>query len=166
MSLVRPILVALCGLVVLTACAAGPKFAAEQAPGKNDALVYLYRPWLFLHGAGSPTVKINNDRVVELYNGGYAAIRAAPGQIRLYIDEYGAFSGQSSWNGEVRINAKANETYYVRWAPNFVRSYSGGYPYPVTTVVSEGLFEIVSEDQGRAEILKTNRLEVTKRENN
>ncbi len=141
------------GLLILTGCATGPKFLAAPEPESDKSLIYIYRPWLLVAGAGSPTIHINDEFTVDLTNGGYTRVTVSPGGAYLRIKPPPTIF-QVDWSGSVFVDTKPGETYYVRWTPHVIET----QPLPTggLYVRTKGDLRTVSESLGRGEILKTN----------
>jgi hypothetical protein len=88
------------------------------------ALVYIYRPSGIMGGAVYYDVKANGKVVTTLYRGSYYPYVTDPGEIE--------FSAKTEASDEVTIDAKANQTYFLRGSVGL--GFFVGHPH--LTVVS------------------------------
>ncbi len=99
-------------VVSLSACVAtGPAFTPAPAPGKDQALVYIYREETQPHGAVRLACTVDSVEAAMLYGRGYTRFYLAPGNhvIGINAPNVKPFSGVF-WGGE---------TYYFRLRVDF-----------------------------------------------
>ena len=65
----------------LSACGhLGKQFDGLEAPDKNEALIYYYRPSHFVGGGVYYDIKENGEKITTLYNGGYYPHKTTEGE--------------------------------------------------------------------------------------
>jgi hypothetical protein len=63
--------------------ATGPLFEPENPPIETQSLLYIYRPDIDMLGPRTATIYINEEKLIELPNGGYMSVRLSPGTYRV-----------------------------------------------------------------------------------
>ena len=118
--------------LLLQGCAtSGPEFKEVSPLPDGRALIYLYRESRMLGAAGSFTIFLNSNTLVELKNGAYIPVVVEPGPTVLshrpafsainaipWVAALTAISRSTvDWEkeGAVAIDAEPNKTYFVQW---------------------------------------------------
>jgi len=71
---------------ILSGCSAtGPKFSILEPINSSTATVYIYRPWMMLDGAASPTVQVDSVDFFDIKNGGFNVLYLEPGSHTLTL---------------------------------------------------------------------------------
>ena len=84
----------------------GRQFEPAAAVPSDKATVYVYRPSRFAGAAAFFTVNAGEKPIAKLYNGGYFAYTATPGELELWA----ATESKSS----VTLDLKAGDVKYVK----------------------------------------------------
>jgi len=117
----------LCSSVLLTGCGAhGPAFSPVELTQSDKALVYIYRPAAFEGGANTFRIRVNDNHVTDLSNGGYYAYMADPGELSFKIKKTFNFFDvnfalglpYAIWEKEkerLKFNVEAGKTYYIKY---------------------------------------------------
>lgn len=105
----------------LTHCTSlGPRFTPAKKPGKNEALVYLYRVPRFAGSAGSPYVCLDGNVVGENADGGYLPLRMNSGRHKLTTHSLG------SEKQALAFQVRGGRTYYLRSDFSALKTGTGG----------------------------------------
>lgn len=106
----------------------GPPFTALPRPSDQEALVYVYRPANERWGYDRTYYLFDaKEKLTDLLHGGYFPFSVKPGKVSLFADVNRSFR---TWLGGgpielavaadgavLKFDAKAGETYYVRFHP-------------------------------------------------
>ena len=120
-------------LAFLGGCSAsGPKFS-EPAPFLNkEAIVYMYRPYVFFRGGETPTIFVNGEAKRQLKNGGFIFFHVDPGEHKIKLAKKTFFSLWSDKGVENVLNVVSNRRYFLRLDIDFdgfvPTGYSNSYP--------------------------------------
>lgn len=96
--------------LLTSACVSGPQFQ-EVSQKEGYAVVYIYRPYKYSGGFGSPEVLINDKKEFALGNGAYRPVLLKPGNHKIQIKE-------KIWGNVDEIltfNVKQGLSYYLRF---------------------------------------------------
>lgn len=94
-------------VALLSGCASlGPAYQIVEAIPPEKGLVYIYRPSSFVGGGVSYDVKVGENPIITLYNGGYYPYFSAPGEVE--------FWAKTESKSAVTLDVKAGETYFVK----------------------------------------------------
>lgn len=105
------LVLSLVGVAFMSGCATnGPAFAKVDTIPPDKGLIYIYRPQAFQGGAVSYDVRVNDQVVTHLSNGGYCPYFAAPGEAQV--------SAKTEATSSVTLDVKAGQTYYIRGGVN------------------------------------------------
>lgn len=97
----------LVSLLALSSCATlGPVYQKVDKIPNNTGLVYIYRPSHFSGGGVTYDVKVGEDVITSLYNGGYYPYFAKPGATE--------FWAKTESKSSVSLVVKAGRTYYIK----------------------------------------------------
>lgn len=125
------------GLLLCTAIGCAPTlgqvYKNVEAVPNNKALVYIYRPSGMMGGSVYYDVKANGKVVTTLYSGSYYPYFTDPGEIE--------FSAKTEASDEVTIDAKANQTYFLRGSVGL--GFFVGHPHLTVVSPEEAATEIV-----------------------
>jgi hypothetical protein len=101
--------VALCGALLLVACARGPEFNGLTLPKEGKAIVYVYRPFIYEGSASGFTLLANNREVTDsLRSSGYIFFDVDPGPVEVITDVGGVIDEPA------KFTAETGKTYFVR----------------------------------------------------
>jgi len=104
--------VLLVSILALSSCATlGPAYQKVEKIPKDMGLVYIYRPRHFGGGGLTYDVKVGEDVIVSLYNGGYYPYFAKPGATE--------FWAKTETKSSVSLVVKPGRTYYIRGTVGF-----------------------------------------------
>jgi hypothetical protein len=125
------------GILLTTAIGCAPTLGyaykrVETTPS-SKALVYIYRPSDMMGGAVYYDVKANGKVVTTLYRGSYYPYVTDPGEIE--------FSAKTEASDEVTIDAKANQTYFLKGSVGL--GFFVGHPHLTVVPAEEAEKEIV-----------------------
>jgi Protein of unknown function (DUF2846) len=124
------------GILLCTAVGCAPTlgdaYKRVEAVPSAKALVYIYRP-SGMGGAVYYDVKANGKVVTTLYSGSYYPYVTDPGEIE--------FSAKTEASDEVTIDAKANQTYFLRGSVGL--GFFVGHPHLTVVPAEEAEKEIV-----------------------
>lgn len=109
----------------------GDAYKRVETVPSAKALVYIYRP-SGLGGAVYYDVKANGKVVTTLYNGTYYPYVTDPGEIE--------FSAKTEASDEVTIDAKTNQTYFLRGTVGL--GFFVGHPHLMVVPAEEAEKEI------------------------
>jgi len=132
----RVVLHSVAAIILSTAIGCAPTLGdaykkVESVPS-TKALIYIYRP-SGMGGAVYYDVKANGKVVTTLYSGSYYPYIADPGEIE--------FSAKTEASDEVTIDAKANQTYFLRGSVGL--GFFVGHPHLTVVPAEEAEKEIV-----------------------
>ncbi len=96
----------LLGLLLLSSCATGPKFAKVDSIPEDKGVVYIYRPASPVGMAVVYQVIANAAVIMPLQNGGYYAYFAKPGE--------NEFQAATETVSSVTLDVKPGQTYYIK----------------------------------------------------
>jgi hypothetical protein len=123
------------GILLCTAVGCAPTlgdaYKRVEAVPSAKALVYIYRP-SGMGGAVYYDVKANGKVVTTLYSGSYYPYVTDPGEIE--------FSAKTEASDEVTIDAKANQTYFLRGSVGL--GFFVGHPHLTVVPAEEAEKEI------------------------
>lgn len=124
--------VVLLGTAIGCAPTLGDAYKRVETVPSSKALVYIYRP-SGMGGAVYYDVKANGKVVTTLYSGSYYPYVTDPGEIE--------FSAKTEASDEVTIDAKANQTYFLRGSVGL--GFFVGHPHLTVVPAEEAEKEIV-----------------------
>jgi hypothetical protein len=92
---------------LLTGCASlGPKFTPVEEVKEDKGLIYIYRPNNFCGAGVSYDVKVGENPITTLYNGGYFPYFSNPGEVE--------FWAKTESKSAVTLDVNNGETYYIK----------------------------------------------------
>lgn len=92
---------------LLTGCASlGPKFSAVEEIKEDKGLIYIYRPNSFCGAGVSYDVKVGEEPITTLYNGGYFPYFSNTGEVE--------FWAKTESKSAVTLDVNKGETYYIK----------------------------------------------------
>ncbi len=99
--------VLLAGVLWESGCATlGPVYTTVDKVPENQGLVYLYRPSGFVGGGVAYDVKVGDNVVTTLHNGGYYPYFSMPGEVE--------FWAKTESRSAVTIDVKSGQVYYLK----------------------------------------------------
>jgi len=102
----------LVSILALSSCATlGPAYQKVDRIPDNMGLVYIYRPSHFVGGGVTYDVKVGEDVITSLYNGGYYPYFAKPGATE--------FWAKTEARSSVSLVVKPGRTYYIKGSLGF-----------------------------------------------
>ncbi len=125
----------------------GPAYIVAHEPENGDALVYLYQI-ISLPKSHSPTIYINQTKVVDLSRNEYTYLYVKPGK---YVIRNTWPSGAGITDQEIQLSAIAGETYYVRLSGTIEFSSPETGEFNINNVYS---LELISKDIARSDLSK------------
>lgn len=143
-------------VVMLSGCSAsGPIYKVYENGAIEKAVVYIYRPWRLLDGAGWANIHINGTKEFALRNEGYGVVVLDPGSYDIRADGNMFLTNWRSRPVTLTLLVEANKEYYVRLLPEADDVLFAG---SVTAVSSHANFSILSKEKALKDIIKTRRV--------
>lgn len=119
--------------IMHSGCASlGPVYEEVEVVPPNKGLVYIYRPSSFIGGGVSYDVKVGEDPIATLYNGGYYPYFSEPGEVE--------FWARTESKSAVTLDVEVGKNYFVKGTVG------------VGLLVGRPHLTIVSDEIGLAEI--------------
>ncbi|MFC3153333.1 DUF2846 domain-containing protein [Litoribrevibacter euphylliae] len=101
-------------VLILQGCAMGPIYKDAPPVDNEKALIYLMRGDIHYGGGYATSFRINDSKVVELYDNGYSWIHLTPGTYKF-----------SAGGERLSVKIEPGETYYIELHQE-VKSVSSG----------------------------------------
>lgn len=103
--------------LLLSACAAAPRYVEPSGAAKNLAHVYIYRTNVVFHSLNPerPFFYIDDKEVAKLGTGAYVVTRVTPGKHTVSVKESIMFLPGTE-SGKLEMDFVANEKYYIRYS--------------------------------------------------
>jgi len=151
MTIRSVLLLALLGFLV-SGCASGEKFVGLESPDKNQARVYLYRPFNLMQSGVFPDVLVDSKEVGTLKNGGYLTFTVPEGLHKITLA--GGFLQWGHSDRDFALEAADGETCFYQL--DTTTSQQGTY-----TLVGYAFFK-AEKDVAMTELVKLKASDSTK----
>jgi len=112
MMTLRPIIMMALLALLITGCATGEKFSGLESPDKNQAKIYLYRPFNLMQSGVFPDVEIDSKEVGVLKNGGFVTFAVPAGQHTITLS--GGFLQWGHSDRNFKLDAEEGKTYFYQ----------------------------------------------------
>jgi hypothetical protein len=151
--------IAFASLLLLSACATGPRFQSPATLSSQEATVYVYRPDSRFQSGFAPDVYVNGRRAFAMENMGYGVLVIPPGELEIevrYENSAMATDAERRYGKQAKtscikpvthkVAVNAGQEYYMRYA----------MPEPLRPEPSSGALLLLGPLGIAASVVRTN----------
>lgn len=122
-----------------------------STPSPENALLYIYRPYIFFQGGSWPVMWIDSHEIGPLYNYAFVILSVKPGTYSVQAKKTNIYETWVVPDFGMNITLEAGKTYFLRVAPVLGSVFSVGY---VTSVGGTGSMGLVKGENAKVEMKK------------